>query len=149
MGKRDALTKALAVAGALLAWFPIVATVALTIIALVATGQFHVDYLMPAELFPAAFLGGGLLLGAAWRARARRGLVGWGLLAMVVLLFGTQALAVVTGLATGANEPAGWRWVLVLATLFAYTLALITTAVAGLLLLRDLSRPGGVPLARS
>jgi len=75
---------------------------------------------------------------------------GWGLALMVGLLVGGQALAVATGLASGAIEPAGWPWVLVVASLVAYTLTLAAIGVAGLLLLRDRFRrdkKGGPVLA--
>ncbi len=149
MGKRDALTKTLATAGALLAWFPIAATIVVAIAGSVASRAFQFDCLMPAELFPAALAGGGLLYWAAWRARVRRGFIGWGLGAMLVLLFGGQALAIATGLASGEAEPAGWRWALVLSSLAACTLALVVVGAAGLLLVCDLfqqARNGGAPL---
>jgi len=144
--KTDILTKILATGGTLLAWFPIAATIVLSAIVTIARGVFLLDYLMPAELFPAALAGGGLLLWAALRAHARRRFIGWGLALMVVLLVGGQALAVATGLASGAIEPAGWPWALVIASLVAYTLTLAAIGVAGLLLLRDIfqhdARPG-------
>jgi len=143
--KTDILTKILAAAGTLLAWFPIAATIVLSAIVTIARGVFLLDYLMPAELFPAALAGGGLLLWAALRAHARRGFIGWGLALMVVLLVGGQALAVATGLASGAIEPAGWPWALVIASLVAYTLTLAAIGVAGLLLLRDLVRRDARP----
>ncbi len=37
---------------------------------------FRFDYLMPAELFPATLVGGGLLIWAALRAHSRRRLIG-------------------------------------------------------------------------
>jgi hypothetical protein len=138
MHKTDIFTKILAAVGTLLAWFPIAATIALSAIVAIARGVFRLDYLMPAELFPAALAGGGLLLWAALRAHARRAFIGWGLALMVGLLIGGQALAVVTGLASGAIEPAGWPWVLVIASLIAYTLTLAAIGIAGVLLLRDL-----------
>jgi hypothetical protein len=108
---------------------------------LIRAGIFRLDYLMPAELFPLALLGGGLLLWAALRARARRWLIGGSLAGAVVLLFGSQALAVATGLAAGRIEPAGWPWALVLAALALYVVALIVLGVGGVLLLvRDLFR---------
>ena len=64
---------------------------------------------------------------------------------MVGLLVGGQALAVVTGLASGAIEPAGWPWALVIASLVAYTLTLAAIGVAGALLLRDLFRRDARP----
>jgi hypothetical protein len=55
-----------------------------------------------------------------------------------VLLFGGQALAVVTGLASGEIEPAGIWWILVLASLGIYSLALVIVGLGGALILRDL-----------
>jgi hypothetical protein len=51
------------------------------------------------------------------------------------LLAGGQALAVVTGLASGETEPGGWQWVLVLASLAIYSLALVAVGLGGILLL--------------
>ena len=147
--KKSLLTKILAVVGTVLAWFPILAPVLLTVVVLIGGGGFHFDYLMPAELFPFALAGGLLLLWAAIRARARRGLIGWGLGVAVGLLVGGQALAVVTGLASGQTEPGGWQWALVLASLAVYSLAVITIGVGGALLLRDLFKSPRAPAAAS
>jgi len=72
---------------------------------------------MPAELFPAALVGGGSLLWAALRVRLCRRLIGWGLGVAIGLLVGGQVLAVVTGLASGETEPAEAWGVLVLASI--------------------------------
>jgi hypothetical protein len=140
--KTGVFSKVLAVAGTALVWFPILATVVLSVAGSVGDGVFRFDYLMPAELFPAAMAGGVLLLWAALRARSRRGTIGCGLGLMAGLLAGGQALAVATGLASGRTEPAGWLWVLILASIAGYALALLVTGVAGALLLRDLFRHG-------
>lgn len=148
MEKRVVLTKTLAVAGTVLVWFPIFATLTTSVVASIGQHLFRLDYLMPAELFPAALVGGGLLMWAALRARSRRGLIGWGLGAVGGLLLGGQALAVVTGLAPGETEPAGWLWALVVASIVIYSLALVEMGVAGVLLVRDVFRHGdksGVP----
>jgi len=142
MEKKDVLTKALAVVGTVLVWFPIFATLATSVVGTIAARVFRFDYLMPAELFPVAFVGGGLLMWAALRARSRRGLIGWGLGAAVGLLLGNFALAAVTGLASGETEPAGWPWALVVASIVIYSLALVEIGVAGVLLVRDLFQPG-------
>ncbi len=136
--RTDLLTKVLAIVGTALVWFPILAPIVLSTIRFVETRMFHFDYLMPAELFPFALVGGGLLMWAALRARAYWKIVGWGLGIAVGMLVGGQALAVVTGLASGEIEPAGWPWVLVLATLATYSLALVAIGIGGLLLVRKL-----------
>jgi hypothetical protein len=99
---------------------------------------FRLDYLMPAELFPAALLGGALLLWAAIRLRSHRRLIGWGLAFAVSWLVGGQVIAVVSGLASGQAKPVGWIWAIVIASLVIYVLAVLAVAVGGVLLLRDL-----------
>jgi hypothetical protein len=79
MGNKGVLTKILAVIGTVLVWIPILAPILLTIAELIRTGMFRLDYLMPAELFPLALVGGGLLLWAALRRRRFRGMIGAGL----------------------------------------------------------------------
>ncbi len=137
MEKRGTLTKILAGLGTLLVWFPILAPVLISLVFIIRTRQLRLDYLMPAELFLAALAGGCLLIWAALRARARWGLIGWGLGVAAGMLVGGQALAEVTGLASGETEPAGLWWALVLASLAVYTLAVIATGVGGVVLLRD------------
>ena len=138
MEKKDLLTKILAIAGTFFAWLPILAPVFLSVIVIIQGRIFLFDYLMPAELFPLALLGGGLLVWAALRARSRLAPIAWGLGLSIGLLVGSQLLAVITGLASGETEPAGFWWLLVLAMIAAYSLALILTGVGGSLLLRDL-----------
>jgi hypothetical protein len=145
MEKKGFLTKTLALVGTVLVWFPVLAPILLSLVVIIQERIFLFDYLMPAELFPAALVGGGLLIWAALRARARRRLIGWGLGIAVGLLVGGQALAVVTGLASGEAEPTGAWWALVLALLAAYTLAVIATGVGGALLLRDLFKTARPP----
>ena len=143
MGKRDVFTKILAILGTVLAWLPLVAPLIFAFVALFTRGRFMLDYLMPAEIFPVALAGGLLLLWAAWRMRSRRALIAAGLAGALLLIVGTQALAVVTGLASGETEPGGWQWALVLTGLVLFILALIAVGVGGILLLRDLFRRRG------
>ena len=141
MENRGALTKVLAIAGTVLVWFPLLAPVLLTAALFAGRGIFRFDYLMPAELFPVALAGGGLLLWAAIRARLRRGLIGWGLGVAVALLVGGQVLAVATGLASGDREPEGVWWLLALGSIVGYGLVLAAVGVGGVLVIRDLLKP--------
>jgi hypothetical protein len=140
MEKKNVLTKVLAITGTVLVWFPILAPIILTTILLIVERIFRFDYLMPAELFPFALVGSGLLLWAALRAHSRTKPIGWGLGIAILTLFGGQGIAVLTGLASGEIEPIGWIWWLVLASLVLYSLALIFIGTGGALLLRDLFR---------
>jgi multisubunit Na+/H+ antiporter MnhC subunit len=138
MEKKDVLTKVLAIVGTVFAWQPILAPILFSAVRFSQSRMFRFDYLMPAEFFPVALIGGILLLWAALRARAYRRLIGWSLGIAVLALVGGQALAVVTGLASGETEAAGLPWALVVTSLVVYTLALVAMAISGILLLRDL-----------
>ncbi len=141
MPKRDTPTKILAFFGAILAWLPLLAPFFFGGMLLLRARVLRFDYLLPAELFPLALLGGGLLIWAALRARLYRRLICWSVGASVFFLLASQALAVITGLASGASEPTGAAWVLVVACLVLYILALLVTAVGGIFLLRHLFNP--------
>jgi hypothetical protein len=145
MVKHDVLTRILAIAGTVLVWFPILAPILLSAALVIQERILRFDYLMPAELFPAAFGGGCLLIWAALRARSRRILIGEGFAVALVLLIGAQVLAVVTGLASGETEPTGWPWAIVLGSIGGYSISLVAVGVGGLLLLRDLYSPHRPP----
>ena len=138
MEKKNALTKVLAILGTFLVWFPILAPIVLSLALLITRGRFLFDYLLPAELFLFALVGSGLLLWATVRAHIHVKLIAWGFGIAVLVLFGGQELAVVSGLASGETEPAGWIWVVVLASLAIYSLGIIVVGTGGALLLQDL-----------
>lgn len=146
MNNNSLLTKVLAIIGTVLVWLPILAPILFSAIRFFARGRFRFDYLMPAEFFPLALAGGGLLLWAALRARAYRGIIGWGIGIAVGMLVGGQLLAEVTGLASGEIEPTGWQWVLVLASLAAYSLAVVAVGIGGVLLSRSLFKVSPPPV---
>ncbi len=149
MKKHDVLTKSLAVMGTVLVWFPILAPVLLSAALMIKAGMWRFDYLMPAELFLVALVGGGLLIPATNRAHSHRRIIGWAFGIVVFLLVGGQILAVVTGLASGRIEPSGWEWTLVLATLVGYSLALLVMGIGGLLLIRELFKTNSLPTQTS
>ncbi len=95
---------------------------------------------MPAELFFSFLLGSGLLLWAALRAHSRVKPVAWGLGLATLMLFAGQAIAVVTGLASGEAEPAGWRLGIVIVSLIVYIGGMILVGLGGIFLVRDLFR---------
>ncbi|HBI55493.1 MAG TPA: hypothetical protein DDY38_01485 [Firmicutes bacterium] len=138
MEKKGVLTKVQAVVGTALVWVPILSTLALSVIGSISNRVLRFDYLLPAELFPFALVGSLLLLWAALRARSHQKLIASGLGTMLVFLIGGQAIAIFTDLASGAAEPTGWPWGLVVAFLALYSLALIATCIAGLMLVKNL-----------
>ena len=78
---------------------------------LIRSGMFRMDYLMPAELFLVALIGGALLIWAAPRARKRRGFDRWGAPSpRRPFCRSWEARSLLSpGLATGEIEPVGWQ----------------------------------------
>lgn len=142
MDKAGALTRVLVLLGTSLVWFPLWAAILFSLYFFVLESRLHLDYLIPAELFPFALAGGALLLWAAVRARRRLRLISWGAGIAAGSLVAVQVLATATGLASGAAEPTGWRVALAQVFLGAYALALAATGTGGILLLRDVIRSG-------
>ena len=149
MEKKDVFTKILAIFGTTLIWLPILAPFVFALGPLIRAGMLRFDYLIPAELFPVVLLGGILLFWAALRARSYRKLIGWGLLIAVILLFGGQGLAIVTGMASGETKPTPLLMALVLGPILIYALVLVVVGVGGILLVRDLfKRPNSDQLKK-
>ncbi|MBK8421242.1 hypothetical protein [Candidatus Villigracilis saccharophilus] len=147
MEKKDGLTKILAIFGTVLIWFPVLAPFLASMGLFVRSGMVRFDYLMPAELFLSALLGGVILLWAAVRAHSRQKLIGWGLTLAAILLFGGQAIAVITGLASGRTEPTPLLMALVLTPIMIYALLLAVIGIGGAQLVRDLFKqpaPGNI-----
>ena len=121
-------------------WISILVPILFTLGRLIRSGRFLFDFLLPVELYPIALLGGLLLTWAALRAHSRLALIGWPFAVMTIVLIGGQALAVLTGLASGETEMTGASFTITLILVAVYCLALITIAVAGVLFLRDMYR---------
>ena len=122
-------TKVLAVAGTVLLWLPIAATLITAIIGSISARSFLFDYLMPAELFPLAFVGAGLLLWASFRAKLLVRPISWGLDAVIGLPVAAQLIAIFTG---------GWQEILVTTLIGLYGLAIIATGILGIQLCQKL-----------
>jgi hypothetical protein len=133
-------TKALAIAGAVLAALPLVAPVTFSALRLAGGGSFMFDYLMPMELFFLAVAGGILILAAALLGKLRRLPAALSLGAAGLLFAATSAAAELTGLAHGDNPPEGWRLHLVMGLLALFIVAEVAIMVVGILQTRDLFR---------
>lgn len=138
MNEKNTLTKILAITGSLMVWFDILLPFVFCVGAFIGDRVFRFDYMLPAEIFPVPWIGGLLLWWAALRTQSNHRIIGWGLLSAVVVLVGGQAVVVITGLASGAIPPEGIPWMIVMASLFLFILALIVVGVGGIRLLRCL-----------
>jgi hypothetical protein len=137
------LSKILAVAGTVLVCFPVAFMIITSVAGSIAEGRFLLDYLMPAEFFLVVMAGGLLLLWAAIRAHQHLKAVIVGLAAAAFFLVTCQLAATVSGIASGAAPPEGPVFVVIIAALAAYSLAVVWLDVTGILLSRKLikSRP--------
>lgn len=141
MNQKNTLAKILAISGTVLVWLPVLAPLFFAIIAWFGMRRLHFDYLIPAELFPAVLVGGGVLLWAALRSRLHVKWIAWSFGSAVGVLVIGQVIAIVTGIASGRIEPIGLPWAAVVASLALYVLAVILLGVGGILLLRALFKP--------
>ena len=135
--KKIFLTRSLVIAGVILTWFPILATLITAVFASIIERSFLFDFLMPAELGVFAILGTSLLLWAAIRLKSMIKPIAWSLALMIILLFGSQALAVATGLATGERPSSDAMFYVVMGMLMMYSVILILPAILGTRLLRQ------------
>jgi len=140
MEKHKLLTKRLAIIGCVFLWLPLAAPVIFSVSYFRSSGKFMLDFLMPFELFPLTLLGSTLLIWAAIRSKMHIKRIGWAFGAAVILLVLGLALAQVSGLASGRIEPDGTWNIIILVFLAASVVALLTLAVSGILLLRDLMK---------
>jgi hypothetical protein len=138
MGKKNILAKILAIIGTVLVLLPVIAPLLFALASLIGRGRFLFDYLIPAELFFVVLAGAVLLIVAAVLAKSQLKFIAWSFGIAIGILFVGQGLAMVTGLASGENEAEGWRWALVFGAIVVYILAVLSTGVGGILLLRDL-----------
>lgn len=136
--RTDWFTKSLAIAGTVIVAAPILSPLVFTRWQAIGRPEFNFDWLLPAEMFPIALLGGLLLLAAAVRSHARRRSVAWGLAIAIGVLVGGQVIAIASGMTTSTAEPSGWPLALVNATIALYVVGLVEMAVSGVLLVRDL-----------
>jgi len=130
--------KILSIIGLILVWIPIIFPIILSIVKLVKSGRFLLDFLIPAEMFIIVLVGSALLLLVAWKIKYNVKAIGFGLITTVVLLFGSQILATITGLASGEMEPKGGIFALVVGGIVLYDLIVIEIGVAGLYLVNKL-----------
>ena len=137
MISKKGFTRVLAIIGTIFVWLPIIVPVIFSAIYFFSEKGFLFDYLMPAELFPVFIIGCLLLIWAAARIQNRLKFFIIGTIAAVGLIVGSQALAIVTGLASGEAPAAGIRLAAVLSLLILYNLMVITIGIEGILLTKD------------
>jgi hypothetical protein len=138
--KNSKITKIIAYIGTILVWSPIAFMIVTSIIGSIASQRFLMDILMPAELFLIIVAGTILLLWSAIRSKMMIKNISWTFLIMVLSLFGSQALAVLTGLAHGDTEPEGWPLLLVMFLMAVYIATVITEGLLGIMIRKGIKK---------
>jgi hypothetical protein len=141
MGKHDTFAKILAITGTVLVALPLVAPLAFSLRFIGRPGGYHLDYLMPFEIYPITLVGMALLLWAAFRAHARREAVGIAIGGMLGGLVLGSIAAQVTGIAQSVERLETWKYILTGGLFGVSLLAQIALLVVGCLLVRDLYAP--------
>lgn len=132
MPKRQRLTRVLAIAGTTLLWIPPILMVVVTVGGAPKEVGWLPFFLVGAmDVFPVVLLGGGLLFGAALRARSHRKVVGWSLAAPLG--------SIICGVVWSQPLPtSGWSLVITTGLIVVYWLGLLLAGVSGISLVRSL-----------
>lgn len=133
--KSNLLTKSLVILGVILTWFPILATLVIAVLGSISEQTFRFDFMLPAELGLFAILGSAFLLWAAIRLKSMIKPIAWSLALMIILLLGSQGLAVASGLASGELSSSDAMFYIVTSMLMLYSLILVIPAILGTRLL--------------
>jgi hypothetical protein len=131
----------LAITGTVLDWLPIIGTIVLSAVSTIGSGIFLFDFLMPAEFFPLAIGGSLLLLWAGLRAKRLARPISWALDGVIGFFVLSQAVAILTGLSSGAVVNGGWQENLANGLLAGYVLSVIAMGVLGIRLVVSLFEP--------
>lgn len=134
MKKNSIFAKLFALIGTLLTAGSIVFMIATGIVGSIMRKQLLMDYLIPAELFPAVFSGVLLLLIVALITRTCVKSIAWGFGIAVVAFVATMLYTMFSGLAAGDIEPEGMAFVFALIGIIAYDLAVVELGIAGIVL---------------
>jgi hypothetical protein len=125
--------KILAIVGTVLVWITLLAPVLLSLVVLLTRNMVLFDYLMPAELFPLALIGGGFLYLVAYRIHYFKRMISWSLSIAIVSLVSGQIFAVISGVASGSIDT--WQLFVIRGTNLLYCAFLFLTGINGIRLL--------------
>lgn len=143
MRKQSLLTIVLVFFGTCLLWIPFLFLFVTSLFGTIQSGMVRFDYLLIGEMFPLILLGGGLLIGVAFREKLYRKLLPLLYVLAIGLLFGAQWLAIATGIASGEKPAEGVAWIAVLGGIVLYSVVSLVLAIFSAKFFRDiiLSKP--------
>ncbi|NMC57667.1 MAG: hypothetical protein GYA50_10645 [Eubacteriaceae bacterium] len=140
MKNNTALTKILAITGTVIVLAPFAFMIITSIIGSIRMGMFRMDYLIPAEMVPLVLLGALMIFWAALLSKNYLKLIISTMAAAMVFFIGCMVTAAASGLASGATEPKGTVWVVVIAMIILYSLSAAGIGIQGIMVIRKLFR---------
>jgi len=135
---KTVMIKILAVLGTATVLAPFVFMIITSIIGSLSIGVFRMDYLIPAELAPLVLLGALMIFWAALLSSYRIKLIISTMVAAMVFLALSMIIAAMSGLASGAMQPKGTVWAIVILTLILYGITTAGIGVEGIMLIKKL-----------
>jgi hypothetical protein len=132
------LKKILAIAGTVIVLVPFAFMIITSIVGSIQMGMFRMDYLIPAEMAPLILLGALMIFWAALLSKYYLKLIISTMAAAVIFLVSSMAIASISGLASGAMEPRGLVWGIVVAALILYVITTAGIGVEGIFIIKKL-----------
>jgi hypothetical protein len=124
--------------GAFLILAPVTFMLIVAIPPLVKEGLIHIDYLIPLEVFPVVFLGAGVLTLIACKVNIHKKKVCSFVIALILMFFGGQYIAVITGLADGSAPAKGLAFLIVVISMIIFDVLTIIIGIYGVSVYRQL-----------
>jgi hypothetical protein len=124
--------RVLTLAGTVLLFLPIGFMLLTSAVGSITRKQFLMDYMIPSELFPIIFAGAVMLTVASFRTGCRKKQSVFLLVIMCAALFASQAVAVLTGLASGRTAAEGLPLYTVLTLMALYNIAAAADIINGI-----------------
>lgn len=141
MKKHSLLTIVIAFFGTCLLWIPFLFLLVTSLFGTIRSGVVRFDYLLIGEMFPLILLGGGLIIATAFREKRFWKLLLLLYVSAIGLLFGSQGLAIATGIASGTRPPEGVWWIVVLGGIILYSLLSLVLAIYSAILFKRIIHP--------
>jgi hypothetical protein len=138
MKNNTILKKVLAIIGTVIVLVPFAFMIVTSIVGSIRMGMFRMDYLIPAEMAPLVLLGSLMIFWAALLSKYHLKLIIYTMAAAIVLLIGSMVTAAASGLASGAMEPTGAVWAIVVITIILYDISTAVLGVEGIMVIRKL-----------
>ena len=138
MKNNTVLIKTLAITGTVIVLSPFAFMIITSIAGSIRMGVFRMDYLIPAEMAPLVLLGALMIFWSALLSKYNLKLIIITMAAAMIFLIGSMVIAAASGLASGAMEPKGTVWAVVIITLILYGITTAGIGVEGIMVIKRL-----------